>query len=115
AGVGRRAGRRCAPQGSAAGIARRAGLRIPPRGDRSLGQGPAVRAGAVVGAWGRARRAWGASWEWSRPEPVHAAIEAGLAVAPLLRSSVPERFEILGRPARLPALPGVPINTYLPP
>jgi DNA-binding transcriptional LysR family regulator len=49
----------------------------------------------------------------SRLEPVHAAIEAGLAVAPLLRSSVPERFEILGWHARLPALPEFRINLYV--
>ena len=58
--------------------------------------------------------------EVSRLEPVYAAIEAGLAVAPLLRSSVPERFEILdtmrgGREARLPALPEFRINLYTPP
>jgi hypothetical protein len=35
-------------------------------------------------------------------------------VAPLLRSSVPERFEILGRHARLPALPEFRINLYMP-
>ena len=43
------------------------------------------------------------------------AIEAGLAVAPLLRSSVPDRFEILGKPARLPTLPEFKINLYAPP
>ena len=57
--------------------------------------------------------------EVSRLEPVHAAIEAGLAVAPLLRSSVPERFEIFegkeAREARLPALPEFRINLYAPP
>ena len=41
--------------------------------------------------------------------------DAGLAVAPLLRSSVPDRFEILGRHARLPALPEFRINLYAPP
>ena len=56
----------------------------------------------------------------SRLEPVYAAIEAGLAVAPLLRSSVPERFEILdstkgAREAGLPALPEFRINLYTPP
>jgi hypothetical protein len=33
----------------------------------------------------------------------------------LLRSSVPERFEILGRQARLPPLPEFRINLYAPP
>jgi len=40
-------------------------------------------------------------------------------VAPLLRSSVPDKFEILagqrGRAARLPALPEFRINLYAPP
>jgi DNA-binding transcriptional LysR family regulator len=58
---------------------------------------------------------WRAVCEVSRMEPVHAALEADLAVAPLLRSSVPERFEILGRQARLPALPEFRINLYAPP
>ena len=48
-------------------------------------------------------------------EPVHAALEADLAVAPLLRSSVPEHFVILGRAARLPPLPEFRINLYAPP
>ncbi len=52
-------------------------------------------------------------------EPVYAAIEAGLAVAPLLRSSVPQRFEIFegkaAREARLPPLPEFRINLYAPP
>jgi DNA-binding transcriptional LysR family regulator len=52
-------------------------------------------------------------------EPVYAVLEAGLAVAPLLRSSVPGRFEIfegkVGREARLPALPEFRINLYAPP
>ena len=51
----------------------------------------------------------------SRLEPVYAVLEAGLAVAPLLRSSVPERFVILGREARLPSLPEFRINLYAPP
>jgi hypothetical protein len=42
-------------------------------------------------------------------------LEAGLAVAPLLRSSVPERFDVLGREARLPMLPEFRINLYAPP
>jgi len=50
----------------------------------------------------------------SRMEPVYAVLEAGLAVAPLLRSSVPDRFAILGREARLPALPEFRINLYAP-
>lgn len=75
----------------------------------------------AIEALGKARRDWRAVCEVSRLEPVYAVLEAGLAVAPLLRSSVPERFEILGpggraaREARLPSLPEFKINLYAPP
>lgn len=75
----------------------------------------------AIEALGKARRDWRAVCEVSRLEPVYAVLEAGLAVAPLLRSSVPERFEILGpggraaREARLPSLPEFRINLYAPP
>jgi len=81
----------------------------------SLGAPTCVFRPVAIEALGKVRRDWRAVCEVSRLEPVHAAIEAGLAVAPLLRSSVPERFEILGRHARLPALPEFRINLYLPP
>ncbi|CAN5417317.1 LysR substrate-binding domain-containing protein [soil metagenome] len=81
----------------------------------SLGAPTCVFRPVAIEALGKVRRDWRAVCEVSRLEPVHAAIEAGLAVAPLLRSSVPERFEILGREARLPALPEFQINLYAPP
>ncbi|HZP98123.1 MAG TPA: LysR family transcriptional regulator [Reyranella sp.] len=81
----------------------------------SLGAATCVFRPVAIEALGKARRDWRAVCEVSRMEPVYAAIEAGLAVAPLLRSSVPERFEILGRHARLPALPEFRINLYAPP
>ncbi len=81
----------------------------------SLGAPTCVFRPVAIEALGRARRDWRAVCEVSRLEPVYAAIEAGIAVAPLLRSSVPERFEILGREARLPALPEFRINLYAPP
>jgi DNA-binding transcriptional LysR family regulator len=81
----------------------------------SLGAPTCVFRPVALEALGRAQRDWRAVCEVSRMEPVYAAIEAGLAVAPLLRSSVPERFEILGRHARLPALPEFRINLYAPP
>src|SRR5262249_26822456 len=86
----------------------------------SLGAPTCVFRPVAIEALGKARRDWRAVCEVSRLEPVHAAIEAGIAVAPLLRSSVPERFEILdstkgGREARLPALPEFRINLYAPP
>ena len=81
----------------------------------SLGAPTCVFRPVALEALGRARRDWRAVCEVSRMEPVYAAIEAGLAVAPLLRSSVPDRFEILWRHARLPALPEFRINLYAPP
>jgi DNA-binding transcriptional LysR family regulator len=81
----------------------------------SLGAPTCVFRPVAIEALGKARRDWRAVCEVSRLEPVHAAIEAGLAVAPLLRSSVPERFAVLGRAARLPALPEFRINLYAPP
>lgn len=81
----------------------------------SLGAPSCVFRPVAIEALGKARRDWRAVCEVSRMEPVHAVLEAGLAVAPLLRSAVPERFEILGRDARLPALPEFRINLYAPP
>jgi DNA-binding transcriptional LysR family regulator len=85
----------------------------------SLGAPTCVFRPVAIEALGRARRDWRAVCEVSRLEPVHAAIEAGLAVAPLLRSSVPERFDIFAgaaaRAARLPSLPEFRINLYAPP
>ena len=81
----------------------------------SLGAPSCVFRPVAVEALGKARRDWRAVCEVSRMEPVHAVLEAGLAVAPLLRSSVPARFEILGPEARLPALPEFRINLYAPP
>jgi DNA-binding transcriptional LysR family regulator len=81
----------------------------------SLGAPTCVFRPVAIEALGKARRDWRAVCEVSRLEPVYAAIEAGLAVAPLLRTSVPERFEVLGRDARLPALPEFRINLYAPP
>ena len=81
----------------------------------SLGAKTCTFRPVAVEALGRARRDWRAVCEVSRMEPVYAVIEAGLAVAPLLRSSVPERFEILGKDARLPTLPEFRINLYAPP
>jgi DNA-binding transcriptional LysR family regulator len=81
----------------------------------SLGAPTCVFRPVAIEALGKVRRDWRAVCEVSRMEPVYAAIEAGLAVAPLLRSSVPDRFEVLGRAARLPVLPEFRINLYAPP
>ncbi|WP_421997425.1 LysR family transcriptional regulator [Reyranella sp.] len=85
----------------------------------SLGAPTCLFRPVAVEALGRARRDWRAVCEVSRLEPVYAVLEAGLAVAPLLRSSVPPRFEIFegarARAARLPPLPSFRINLYAPP
>ena len=86
----------------------------------SLGAPTCVFRPVAIEALGRARRDWRAVCEVSRLEPVHAVLDAGIAVAPLLRASVPERFEILsgtrgGREARLPVLPEFRINLYVSP
>lgn len=81
----------------------------------SLGAPTCVFRPIAIEALGKARRDWRAVCEVSRLEPVHAVLEAGLAVAPLLRSSVPDRFEILGRDAKLPPLPEFLINLYTSP
>lgn len=98
-----------------------------PGGDAHLREPLPVSLGAptctfrpvAVEALGQAGRDWRAVCEVSRLEPVYAVLEAGLAVAPLLASSVPERFEILtgarARRARLPTLPEFRINLYVPP
>jgi DNA-binding transcriptional LysR family regulator len=80
----------------------------------SLGAPTSAFRPVAVEALGKARRDWRTVCEVSRLEPVYAVLEAGLAVAPLLRSSVPDRFEILGREARLPSLPEFRINLYAP-
>ena len=80
----------------------------------SLGASTCVFRPVAIEALGKARRDWRPVCEVSRLEPVYAVLEAGVAVAPLLRSSVPERFEILGREAGLPPLPEFRINLYVP-
>ncbi|MCL4767976.1 MAG: LysR family transcriptional regulator [Hyphomicrobiaceae bacterium] len=47
-------------------------------------------------------------------EPVYATLKAGLAVAPLMRTAVPEYLEILCADAGLPPLPDFMVNLYLP-
>jgi len=81
----------------------------------SLGAQTCVFRPVAIEALARARRDWRAVCEVSRMEPVYAAIEAGLAVAPLLRRSVPRGFAVLGRATRLPTLPAFRINLYLRP
>ena len=85
----------------------------------SLGAPTCLFRPVALEALGAARRDWRAVCEVSRLEPVYAVLEAGLAVAPLLRTSVPERFEIFegrsAREARLPPLPEFRVNLYVRP
>lgn len=85
----------------------------------SLGAPTCLFRPVAIEALGAARRDWRAVCEVSRLEPVYAVLEAGLAVAPLLRSSVPTRFDVFEgrarREARLPPLPEFRINLYIPP
>ena len=48
-------------------------------------------------------------------EPLLASIEADLAIAPLLRTTVPHYLRPIERDRRLPRLPRFLINMYLPP
>ena len=110
-----RHGETCAPTGWSGSACRAATPISRTRCRCRWARRPACSGPVAIEALGKARRDWRAVCEVSRIEPVYAVIEAGLAVAPLLRSSVPERFEILGREARLPALPEFRINLYAPP
>jgi hypothetical protein len=47
-------------------------------------------------------------------EPVYATLKAGLAVAPLLRISVPDYLQILDPDSGLPTLPDFKVNLYVP-
>jgi hypothetical protein len=48
-------------------------------------------------------------------EPLLASIEADLAVAALLRTTIPRYLQLIDRNRRLPRLPKFLINMYLPP
>jgi hypothetical protein len=48
-------------------------------------------------------------------EPLLASIEADLAIAPLLRTTIPHYLQAIDRDRRLPRLPKFFINLYLPP
>jgi DNA-binding transcriptional LysR family regulator len=67
----------------------------------------------------RALRSAGRDWrpvcEVSSMEPLLASIEADLAIAPLLRSTIPHYLRAVDQDQRLPRLPKFLINLYLPP
>lgn len=68
----------------------------------------------VIKALQRAGIAWRVVSEGSQMEAVYATVKAGLAVAPLLRTSVPDYLDILGTDNGLPFLPDFMINLYPP-
>jgi DNA-binding transcriptional LysR family regulator len=69
----------------------------------------------VLKALRGAGRDWRPVCEVSSMEPLLASIEADLAVAALLRTTIPQYLQILDRDRRLPRLPKFLINMYLPP
>jgi DNA-binding transcriptional LysR family regulator len=70
---------------------------------------------AVLKALRAAGRDWRPVCEVSSMEPLLATIEADLAVAPLLRTTIPHYLQAIERDRRLPRLPKFLINMYLPP
>lgn len=69
---------------------------------------------AALKSLAEAGRDWRSVCEVSNFEPICATVEADVAVAPLLLSTVPPGLEILGDDSGLPRLPGFLINLYLP-
>jgi DNA-binding transcriptional LysR family regulator len=70
---------------------------------------------AVLKALRAAGRDWRPVCEVSSMEPLLASIEADLAIAPLLRTTIPHYLQPIERDRRLPRLPKFLINMYLPP
>ena len=70
---------------------------------------------AVLKALRAAGRDWRPVCEVSSMEPLLASIEADLAIAPLLRTTIPHYLRPIERDRRLPRLPRFLINMYLPP
>jgi DNA-binding transcriptional LysR family regulator len=81
----------------------------------SLGDDKCAFRPAVLKALRAAGRDWRPVCEVSSMEPLLASIEADLAIAPLLRSTIPHYLQPLDRDRRLPRLPKFFINLYLPP
>ena len=68
----------------------------------------------VLRALGDARRDWRVVNDADSMEATYSTLKAGLAIAAMLRTSVPEYLETLGLSANLPALPDYMVNLYLP-
>ncbi|HXF54017.1 MAG TPA: LysR family transcriptional regulator [Hyphomicrobiaceae bacterium] len=69
---------------------------------------------AVLEALRRCGRDWRIVCEISNMEAIFATISAGLAIAPMLRATVPAQFIALGTASGLPQLPEFRINLYAP-
>ncbi len=78
----------------------------------SLGAETCIFRPVAVAALRKQHRDWQMVCEVSNMEPVRATLEADLAIAPLLRHSVPDSLEIIGPDRRLPPLPKFQINLY---
>ncbi len=69
----------------------------------------------VIKALQAAGRDWRLVSDSDNMEATYTTLKAGLAVAAMLRTSVPDYLEILGASANLPRLPDYMVNLYLPP
>jgi DNA-binding transcriptional LysR family regulator len=69
----------------------------------------------VIKALQAAGRDWRVVSDADSMEATYSTLKAGLAVAAMLRTSVPDYLEVLGAGAQLPALPDYLVNLYLPP
>jgi DNA-binding transcriptional LysR family regulator len=81
----------------------------------SLGDEKCEFRAVVLKALRAAGRDWRPVCEVSSMEPLLASIEADLAIAPLLRTTIPHYLQAIDRDRRLPRLPKFFINLYLPP
>jgi DNA-binding transcriptional LysR family regulator len=78
----------------------------------SLGAESCVFRPIAIAALRKTRRAWQPACEVSNMEPVRATLEADLAIAPMLRHSIPDSLAVVASGARLPRLPAFRINLY---
>ena len=68
----------------------------------------------VIRALEDARRDWRVVSDADSMEATYSTLKAGLAIAAMLRTSVPEYLETLGLSSNLPTLPDYVVNLYLP-
>ena len=68
----------------------------------------------VIRALENARRDWRVVSDADSMEATYSTLKAGLAIAAMLRTSVPDYLETLSSSANLPALPDYRVNLYLP-